>query len=296
MGSVADWTRPTVATAAKSAIRRSPRLHRLLYRLARRRRVANARRFMEIGALYPQNRNSILADHAYACSNTDRGIGQSLNLETSIEYLTVREIPGSIVECGTYTGGALAYALRSLMRHGDCARDVYGFDSFEGMPNPTPEDGEEAAVWILRKRLSAASEDEISGRLVGSAVNRASYEQCLSLLHGTGYPRERIHLVKGWFQESLPQHADKIGAIALLRLDGDLYESTKVCLDSLYDAVVEGGVVIVDDYGTFEGCRRAIDEFIATRQPNAHLVYVDVGIRYFIKSPWPSLAIESPAH
>lgn len=238
---------------------------------------------MERGALYPDTREAILEDYAYACTYTHRGIAQPLNLEAVVDHVTDRHVRGAIVECGTYTGGALAFTLRSLIRHGETERKVYGFDSFEGMPNPTAADGNQGALWILGKPLSDAAPDELSGQLTGCAVNLASYEQCLSLLRGTGYPSERIHLVKGWFQDTLPKHSAEIGPIAVLRLDGDLYESTKVCVETLYENVASDGVVIIDDYGTFEGCRKAVDEFLAGRGESPHLVYVDLGIRYFIK-------------
>ena len=71
----------------------------------------------------------------------------------------------------------------------------------------------------------------------------------------------------GWFQQTVPQAAKEIREIALLRLDGDLYESTVVCLENLYDAVVPGGFIIIDDYGYLEGCRRAVNEFFSIRKP-----------------------------
>lgn len=283
MGGVADTTRTSIVSVTKSGIRRVRPLHTLLYRALLRRRTAQARQFMETGGLYPDDRAAILRDYAYACTYTHRGIGQALNLEGLVRYVVGAEIPGAIVECGTYTGGALAYTLRALIRSGDHSRDVYGFDSFAGMPRPTPADGDQGSFWILGKSLADAGPEEVSGRLVGSNVNRASYEQCLALLENSGYPGDRIRLVKGWFQETLPEAAETIGAIALLRLDGDLYESTRCALEALFDRVVPGGAVVLDDYGTFEGCRRAVDEFLAARSLTPHLVYVDLGVRFFIK-------------
>ena len=82
----------------------------------------------------------------------------------------------------------------------------------------------------------------------------------------------------------MPSHKDKIGPIAVLRLDGDFYESTKVVFEHLYDMVVDQGVIVIDDYGGFEGCRLATDELFSTLNPKPHLVYVDKSIRYFIKN------------
>ncbi|MFM7447889.1 MAG: TylF/MycF/NovP-related O-methyltransferase, partial [Leptolyngbyaceae cyanobacterium] len=73
------------------------------------------------------------------------------------------------------------------------------------------------------------------------------------------------HLIKGWFQDTVPVYRDKVGPIAILRLDGDWYESTKIPLDNFYDLIVPGGAVIVDDYATCFGSRRAVDEFRLNR-------------------------------
>jgi hypothetical protein len=104
------------------------------------------------------------------------------------------------------------------------------------------------------------------------------------MLSASTFPPDRLHVVKGWFQESLAKNADAIGPIAVLRLDGDFYASTRVCLEELYDHVVPGGVVIIDDYGVFPGCRRATDEFFEERNLAAPLLYVDVAVRYFFKA------------
>ncbi len=92
-----------------------------------------------------------------------------------------------------------------------------------------------------------------------------------------------MHLVKGWFQDTLSKSKRDIGPIAILRVDGDFYESTKVVFEELYDQVVSGGFIIVDDYGAFQGCRKATDEFLENRRANVHIVYVENSIRYFVK-------------
>jgi hypothetical protein len=105
----------------------------------------------------------------------------------------------------------------------------------------------------------------------------------MSYLRQTGYPAQCIHLIKGWFQDTLKPTKEIIGTIAVLRMDGDFYDSTKVVFEELYDQVVEGGVVIIDDYGRFQGCRRATEEFLAEKRIEAHLIYVENSIRYFVK-------------
>ena len=98
------------------------------------------------------------------------------------------------------------------------------------------------------------------------------------------YPEKKVHFHQGWFEETLPKDAPGIGKIALLRLDGDWYSSTKVCLDHLYSHVSKFGVVVIDDYGHWEGCRKAVDEFLAKLGSPVMLHHVDYTGRYWIKT------------
>ena len=94
-----------------------------------------------------------------------------------------------------------------------------------------------------------------------------------------------IVIRKGWFQHTLPQARHEIGPIAVLRLDGDWYESTKCCLENLYDSVVPGGYVILDDYYCWEGCKKAFDEFVAERGLTVELQRIDKAGAFFVKAP-----------
>ena len=93
----------------------------------------------------------------------------------------------------------------------------------------------------------------------------------------------KVHLVKGWFQDTLPIYKKKIGKISILRLDGDWYESTKVALDNLYDCVVSGGYVVIDDYYFWDGCKKAVDDFILERKLQVTIRRQDASGAYFIK-------------
>ena len=104
-----------------------------------------------------------------------------------------------------------------------------------------------------------------------------------SLLNSIGYPQELVHIHKGWFREHSPRDAGDIDPIALLHLDGDLYESTRVCLEYLYDSLVPGGFVNINDYGTYEGCLKAVDEFRNQLDPKLFLAHVNQAIRYWVK-------------
>jgi len=225
--------------------------------------------------LYPEVLPALVADYRYSILVTHRNVLQVINLEETIQYVASKGIDGAFVKCGTFTGGASAFALRSILRNEKLPRPYWGFDSFEGMPEPSSRDESDAVSWYGTEKKS--------GRLVGSDVNLADYDDCLRYLKNTGYPSDQIHLVKGWFQDTLKECRDRIGRIAILRVDGDFYESTKITLESLFDGVVSGGMIIIDDYGTFLGCRKAVDEFLQSRGISPFLHYVDVGIRFFIK-------------
>jgi hypothetical protein len=145
---------------------------------------------------------------------------------------------------------AVARTLDSLDRHD---RELYLFDTFEGMTEPTEKD-------VKVRGRSAAELMEISGRDTHLwAV--ASIEDVRDGLAGLAYPAERFHLVKGPVEETIPGAAPE--RIALLRLDTDWYESTRHELEHLYSRLVPGGVLIIDDYGTWQGSKEATDEFIA---------------------------------
>lgn len=161
----------------------------------------------------------------------------SLDRLESLHYLShctvMYNIPGAIVECGTWNGGAAAVAAAAAP-----GRDVWLYDSFEGLPPPSPEDGHNA--WY--PGWCAGSPDlarEILGK-VGVVP----------------------HIVKGWFEDTLP--VAEVGEIALLHVDADWYKSVRLVLETFYERIVPGGVVVIDDYGRWSGARKAADEFFRT--------------------------------
>jgi hypothetical protein len=143
------------------------------------------------------------------------------------------------------------------------------------VPEPTEKDGTEAKT---------LADEKASGSLKPIGHFVGPMESVREVLFGkVGIDEQQVRLRKGWFQKTLPLAKSEVGAIALLRLDGDWYESTMVCLENLYDNVVPGGYVVIDDYGRWEGCRKAVDEFLAKRGLSVKLVPVNDDIRYFVK-------------
>jgi hypothetical protein len=251
--------------------------------LRRLKRLRRARTILTYANLFPKREAAaLLADYAAVCADTQLSLSGLLNLEMIALEVVQRQLPGAFVECGTWRGGALAYWARAFRRRGgDMGRHaIWGFDSFEGMPQMTPRDGAASARWLYGTDAGFEATD---GALRPSGRNVAPIEACRRLMAESGYDPAQVHIVKGWFQDTLPGLVDRIGPVAVLRLDGDFYESTRFCLDTLYDSVVPGGYVIIDDYGTFEGCRAAVHEFLDSRGLALHLHYGNPDIRYLIK-------------
>jgi hypothetical protein len=159
---------------------------------------------------------------------------------------------GAIVECGVWKGGCAGVAA-AVVREAGYRRFVHLFDSFEGLPEPGSEDGAEAAAYSGGVSSGVLKS---TGKCIGT---RGEVEDLL--FNKLSIDRAKVSFHVGWFQETLPKDHAAIGPISLLRLDGDWYDSTRVCLKYLYPMVVSGGYVILDDYGHWEGCRKAFEEY-----------------------------------
>jgi O-methyltransferase len=173
-------------------------------------------------------------------------------LTRAVEYVVARPVPGAVVECGVWRGGSVMAIALTLLRLGVTDRDLYLFDTFTGMTEPGEEDvklGGGRAADIL----AGASRDSDHWAF-------APLEQVREAVLGVGYPEERIHFVQGRVEDTLPGSAPP--EVALLRLDTDWYASTKHELAHLYPRLAAGGVLIVDDYGFWQGARQAVDEYI----------------------------------
>lgn len=172
-------------------------------------------------------------------------------LSRAVEYVADRNVPGAIVECGVWRGGSMLAVARTLLSRRVTDRDLYLFDTFDGMAPPSKEDvaitGESATA-----ALAADPEDD-------GVRARASLDLVRSVLFSSGYNQDRIHLIEGMVEETIPESAPQ--TIALLRLDTDWYASTRHELLHLYPRLVRGGVLIIDDYGHWQGARKAVDDY-----------------------------------
>lgn len=210
-----------------------------------------------------------------------------VTLYEQVVYCEKNNIEGDFVECGTWKGGAMGLMALANMQNSSRRRNLHLFDAFEEICQPDellddPKLISEVKKQTKIKKFSDSLEpmkgiyDQYGG--AGTLVeNKKLLEETIH------YPASKIHYHKGWFQDTVPVDAAGIHSIAILRLDGDWYQSTKICLEHLFDRVVPGGVVIIDDYGYNIGCKNAVDEFLASRGLNPLLHYVNKITRYFIK-------------
>lgn len=195
-------------------------------------------------------------------------------------------IDGAFVECGVWKGGAVGLMALANLCHGAKRRNLYLFDAFDDICEPDASlDGERANRDVAAlgcKTIASGSLSPIKG-VYDSLGGHGTIEECRSLLRDRiNYPEQNVIFVKGWFQNTLPVVAKQMEPIAILRLDGDWYASTKICLEHLCDRVVSGGFVIIDDYGHYEGCKRAVDEFLKDKGLKVFLNHVDYSARYWI--------------
>lgn len=202
---------------------------------------------------------------------TMSGYRRFSNIYDLSETVEKESISGAFVECGVWKGGCAATMAYVAQKY-NSDRKTWLFDSFEGLPEPSEKDG------IVAKSRMAINVKEENRKCVASVEDiEELFFQKLKL------ERKYVLIRKGWFQNVLPNVKNEIGAIAILRIDADWYESTKSCFDNLYDNVVSGGYVVIDDYGHWEGCRKAVDEFLESRNISVELVEIDYTGRYFKK-------------
>jgi O-methyltransferase len=192
----------------------------------------------------------------------------------ALKYIVRAGIQGDIVECGVWKGGSMMAAALTLLALGDTSRELYLFDTFEGMSQPTEEDidvyGRPASRLLASKR-----------RVTEATRAFAPEDAVRSNLATVGYPSERLNFVKGQVEKTIPSHAPP--QIALLRLDTDWYDSTRHELIHLLPRLSVGGVLIVDDYGHWRGAKHAVDEYLAEQRISLLLNRIDYTGRIAIK-------------
>jgi O-methyltransferase len=201
-----------------------------------------------------------------------------IRLRTYAENLAIMKIAlasqslknGAVVECGTWKGGMAA----GMIEIGGAERRYYFFDSFEGLPSAKEIDGPAANQWQAGV-TSPAYYDNC----------KASIEDFRHTIAMTGCSSNVVEIHKGFFENTLP--AFNCPPIAVLRLDADWYESTMMCMEKFWNHVLPGGLILVDDYYAWEGCAKAIHEFLAKRQAPERISQGPIGRVAFIFKEGP---------
>jgi O-methyltransferase len=239
------------------------------------RRAIRAVGFELTPAGFPQDMDPAFAAIEAACAPFTMTPRERLyGLYKAVEYIVAARIPGAIVECGVWRGGSCMAAALTLKRLGATDRELYLYDTFAGMTRPGGFDLDQSDKSALATWERSQAGD----------VNRwcyASLEEVERNLASTGYPPQRLHFVKGDLLETLPGTAPD--AIAILRLDTDFYESTKHALAHLFGRLSTGGVLIIDDYGHWQGAKKAVDEHLTASASPMLLTRLDYAARIGVK-------------
>jgi O-methyltransferase len=194
-------------------------------------------------------------------------------LVESVEYVVRNQISGSVVECGVWKGGSMMAAALALLEMGESDRQLFLYDTFTGMSKPTDMDvsfSGESAEQTYSKQQST-----------GEGWCEASLSEVRHNLLSTGYPEEKMTFVQGSVEETLRKTIPD--RIAILRLDTDWYESTQCELEVLYPRLSSHGVLIVDDYGHWQGARQAVDEYFGQKIFKPFLHRIDYTGRVLIR-------------
>ena len=217
----------------------------------------------------------LAAKHQAQCSIEDREFQEILNIVrpyTMVEearlyslfslakYVCAQDIRGNFVECGVAAGGSSALLAWVMARYSQQPRRLFCFDTFEGMP----------AASVLDVSYGKPADAIGWGAGTCAAPEASLREACQKLS-----VEELVEPIKGLFADTLPVNRERIGSIALLHMDGDWYSSTRAILENLFDQVVTGGRIQIDDYGFWEGCKRAVCEFENARGLKFEITLID---------------------
>lgn len=190
-------------------------------------------------------------------------------LTRAVEHLVDHGIAGDIVECGVWRGGSIMAAARTLLGRGDTTRHLWLYDTFAGMPEPGDKD------------VSHRNEPALDQYRALDRWCYASLDEVRAAVLSTGYDPARVHFIVGEVEETLPETLPE--QISLLRLDTDWYSSTLHELEHLYPRLVRGGILLLDDYGHWQGSRQATDEYLQRNGIALFLHRIDYGARIAVK-------------
>lgn len=192
-------------------------------------------------------------------------IESAYSLYRAIKYISESNIPGSIVECGVWKGGSMMLTAQTLNECGDTARDLYLYDTFEGMPEPSEKD--------VKIRTGVSGKEMWEKKNTEGGWAKEGLEQVQKNMQIISYPSKKIHYIKGKVEETIPDTIPE--EIALLRLDTDWFSSTYHELKNLYPKLSSGGILIIDDYGSWSGSKEATDQYFKENNIEMYLHRID---------------------
>jgi len=225
----------------------------------------------------PDLEADFLALHAACKPYTRTSVERMYALYQATQYIVRARVPGAVVECGVWRGGSTMIAAMTLAACHDTARELWLYDTYEGMSEPSEHDRDWRGIPAAELMRDGAANKETS------VWCYASIDDVRANMGRTGYPADRMRFVVGKVEDSLPGEAP--AQIALLRLDTDFYESTYHELQHLYPRLAPGGVLIIDDYGHWAGARKATDQYFAERGTPVLLQRIDYTGRMAIVGP-----------
>lgn len=189
-------------------------------------------------------------------------------LGESLLKIIKNKIEGDIVECGVWMGGCTAFLAKRLLEMQNI-RTLRLFDSFDDPHEPLPIDGSFLINKLGGEKRAQGRIQPIKGyyKKVTKGVGPGDRKKVYDLLtKHVNYPKEKVKIYKGWFQNVFPKYSQRVEKISMLILDCNLYVPTKLCLDYFYDKLIPGGVLFVDDYGILEGCSVAVLEHFKNKK------------------------------
>ena len=194
----------------------------------------------------------------------------------AVNYIIKNKIAGDIVECGVWKGGSIMVIAKTLLTLKSYDKELYLFDTFEGMPKPKEFD-----VASYDNRMAIKQFEDLKINDNSSNWSKIELDEVRNNVFSTKYNKEKFHFIKGKVEDTIPEFSPE--TISILRLDTDWYESTRHELIHLFPRLVKGGVIIIDDYGYWQGAKKAVDEYFTENNIPILLNRIDTTGRIGIK-------------
>ena len=229
----------------------------------------------KITKIFPQDyEKEFIEFHNLIKTETMTSVERQHALYKAVQHIIINDVEGDVVECGVWRGGSTMLAALTMKSLNETDKNIYLYDTFAGMSEPTEHD-----VSITGKASNHKWKSLQRGNI--NTWDYASQEDVAKNVNSTGYPKEKLFFVKGKVEDTIPKTIP--AKISLLRLDTDWYESTAHELEHLFPRLSKGGILIIDDYGHWRGARKAVDEYIKNNNITIFLNRIDYTGRIAVK-------------